>query len=325
MRAIVQRRYGGVHQLELHDLPTPAPAEGEVLIRVRAAAVDRGTAHMMTGLPLVARAVLGLRGPRQQTPGLDLAGVVEQVGPGVTTFAPGDEVAGTGRGSLAELAIARVDRIARKPRSVSFEEAAAVPVSGVTALQGLRDVGGIETGQNVLVIGASGGVGHYAVQLAKEFGAHVTGVASATKLDLVRDLGADETLDYRAGDLVEQARGIGPFDLVLDINGNRRVRDLRNLLTERGALVIVGGEGGGRFLGGLERQLGATLLSPLVRHRLATYVAKDNGADVATLLDLVERGSLRPVVDRTYPLAEAAKAIGHLQDGHVRGKVVVTP
>lgn len=325
MKAIVQQRYGGVDQLQLRDLPAPTPGKGEVLVRVHAAAVDRGTAHMMTGLPLVARVALGLRGPRRQTPGLDLAGVVEQVGPGVADFALGDEVAGVGRGSLAELAVAPTSRLARKPSSVSFEEAAAVPVSGVTALQGLRDVGRVEAGQKLLVVGASGGVGHYAVQLAKEFGAHVTGVASATKLDLVRDLGADETLDYRAGDLVEQARAIGPFDLVLDINGNRRVRDLRNLLTERGALVIVGGEGGGRFLGGLERQLGATLFSPLVRHRLAMVVAKDNGADVATLLDLVERGSLRPVVDRTYPLAEAAKAIGHLQDGHVRGKVVVTP
>jgi NADPH:quinone reductase-like Zn-dependent oxidoreductase len=325
MKAIVQQRYGGVDQLELRDVPTPIPGRGEVVVGVRAAAIDRGTAHMMTGLPLVARLALGLRGPRQQTPGLDLAGVIEQVGPDVSGFAPGDEVAGVGRGSLAELAVARVERLAHKPRSLTFEEAAAVPVSGVTALQGLRDVGHLEPGQKVLVVGASGGVGHFALQLAKAFGAHVTGVASATKLDLVRNLGADHALDYRAGDLADVTREVGPFDLVLDINGNRRVRDLRRLLTDRGTLVIVGGEGGGKLLGGLERQLGATMRSPFVRHRLAMFVAKDNGRDVQTLLDLVEQGSLRPMVDRTYPLSEAAKAMQHLEDGHARGKVVVIP
>lgn len=326
MRGIVQQRYGGVEQLELRDdLATPVPGAGEVLVRVRAAAVDRGTVHLMTGLPLLARLVIGFRGPRQQTPGLDVAGVVEAVGPGVTDFAVGDEVVGTGRGALAELAVARADRITRRPEGVPFEHAASLPVSGVTALKGLRDVGRLEAGQHVLVVGASGGVGSHAVQIAKAMGAKVTGVAGPTKLDLVRDLGADHVIDHTAGALTDTARDLAPFDLVLDINGNRRIRDLRSLLTPQGTLVIAGGEGGGRLLGGLERNLGAALLSPFVRHRLTFYVAKDNGADVRALLDLVEAGSLRPTVERIFSLADAAKAVAHVADGHVRGKVVVTP
>jgi NADPH:quinone reductase-like Zn-dependent oxidoreductase len=325
VKAVIQRRYGGIDQLELAEVPRPVPARGEVLVRVRAAAVDRGTVHLMTGLPKLVRLAMGLRGPRQQTPGLDLAGIVEEVGPGVEGFAVGDEVVGAGRCARAELAVTAAGRLAHKPASLAFEQAAAIPVSGVTALQGLRDVGRMTAGQSVLVIGASGGVGTFAVQLAKAFGGVVTGVASAAKLDLVRDLGADRVVDYASGDLIDLTRDAAPFDLVLDINGNRPVRELRQLLTPRGTLVIVGGEGGGSILGGLERQLGAAALSPFVRHRLAFFVAKDNGADVQTLVDLVEQGKLHPAVERTFPLVEAGKALAHLQDGHVRGKVVVLP
>jgi NADPH:quinone reductase-like Zn-dependent oxidoreductase len=326
MRAIVQQRYGGVDQLELRDdVPTPAPGKGEVLVRVRAAAIDRGTEHLMTGEPLLVRVALGFRGPRQQTPGYGLAGVVEQVGPEVADFARGDEVVGVGRGSLAEFAVAETGRITRKPEGLSFEQAASLTVSGATALQGLRDIGRVRAGQHVLVVGASGGVGSHAVQIAKAMGARVTGVAGPTNLDFVRGLGADHVVDYLAGPLSETTRDLAPFDVVLDINGNRRISDLRRLLTPSGMLVIVGGEGGGRVLRGLERQLGAILLSPFVSHRLAMVVARDTSADLRALLDLVEAGTLRPVVDRVFPLADTAKAMSHLADGHVRGKVVVTP
>lgn len=321
MKAVVQERYGNVETWRLRELPVPAPERGEVLVRVRAAGVDRGTWHLMTGRPLLMRLALGMRGPRVPTPGRDLAGVVEAVGEGVTRFAVGDEVLGTtSLGSFAELARVREDRLVPKPPALSFEEAAALPVSGLTALHGLRDAGRLQPGQSVLVIGASGGVGSYAVQLAKALGAEVTGVCGPTKLDLVRALGADHVVDYTKDDL----DGTRRYDLVLDIAGNRPVSRLRRLLTPRGTLVIVGGEGGGPVLGGLERQLGAVALSPFVRHRLAMFVSKENATDLATLADFVEQGSLRPAVDRTFPLESADKAMAHLESGHARGKVVVT-
>jgi len=320
MKAVIQESYGGADTLELREVPVPSPRPGEVLVRVRAAGIDRGTWHLMAGLPLVMRLGFGLRGPRQPTPGRDLAGIVEAVGEGVTRFAKGDAVYGTGHGSLAEFARAREDRLAAKPVSLSFEQAAAVPVSALTALQALRNAGRVAPGQSVLVIGASGGVGTYAVQLAKAFGAEVTGVCSTTKVDLVRSLGADHVIDYTRSDLDDGAR---QYDLVLDIAGNRPVARLRRLLTPTGTLVIVGGEGGDRWTGGMQRQLGAVALSPLVRHRLAMMLSRENSADLVTLADLADQGAFRPAIDRTFTLDSAAKAMHHLEAGHARGKVVV--
>ena len=320
MKAVIQESYGGPDTLELREVPVPSPRRGEVLVRVRAAGIDRGTWHLMAGMPLVMRLGFGLRGPRQPTPGRDLAGIVEAVGEGVTRFAKGDAVYGTGHGSLAEFARAREDRLAAKPVSLSFEQAAAVPVSALTALQALRNAGRVAPGQTVLVIGASGGVGTYAVQLAKAFGAEVTGVCSTTKVDLVRSLGADHVIDYTRSDLDDDAR---QYDLVLDIAGNRPVARLRRLLTPTGTLVIVGGEGGDRWTGGMQRQLGAVALSPLVRHRLAMLLSRENAADLVTLADLADQGAFRPAIDRTFTLDSAAKAMHHLEAGHARGKVVV--
>ena len=320
MKAVIQESYGGADTLELREVPVPSPRRGEVLVRVRAAGIDRGTWHLMAGMPLVMRLGFGLRGPRQPTPGRDLAGIVEAVGEGVTRFAKGDAVYGTGHGSLAEFARAREDRLAAKPVSLSFEQAAAVPVSALTALQALRNAGRVAPGQTVLVIGASGGVGTYAVQLAKAFGAEVTGVCSTTKVDLVRSLGADHVIDYTRSDLDDDAR---QYDLVLDIAGNRPVARLRRLLTPTGTLVIVGGEGGDRWTGGMQRQLGAVALSPLVRHRLAMLLSRENSADLVTLADLADQGAFRPAIDRTFTLDSAAKAMHHLEAGHARGKVVV--
>ena len=324
MRAIVQEKYGSTDQLRLRDAAEPTPGAGRVRVRVRAAGVDQGTVHLMTGLPLLMRPAVGLRGPRQPTPGLALAGVVDAVGEGVTSLSPGDEVVGTGTGTFAEFTIARADRLVPKPAALSFEEAAALPVSGVTALEAVKEVGRAAAGQRVLVIGASGGVGCYAVQIAKALETDVTAVASAVKLDLVRDLGADHAIDYAAGELAQTTRGIGPFDLILDIGGNRTVRSLRRLLTPRGTLLIIGGENGtGRLLSGLQRMVGAALLSPLVPHRMPFFIASDKAAPLQSLLGLVHRGLVRPVVDEVFELADAAKAIRYLEEGRAQGKVIV--
>jgi NADPH:quinone reductase-like Zn-dependent oxidoreductase len=320
MRAIVQDRYGGTEQLRLDELPDPVPGAGEVLVRVGAAGVDRGTWHAMAGMPLAARLALGLRAPRDRTPGRDVAGTVEAVGEGVPDYAVGDAVYGTARGSFAELAVVPVKRLARRPANLSVEEAAAVPVSGITALQAVR-AARVAAGDRVLVIGASGGVGSYAVQLAADLGAHVTGVCGPAKADLVRSLGAERVVDHTTtplGTIGER------FDVVVDIAGHRPVRLLRALLTERGRLVIVGSETEGRWLGGLQRSIGAALLSPFVRQRLVMLAASENGTDLATLTDVIERGGMRPALERTFPLEQAAAAIDHVVAGRARGKVVVS-
>ncbi|MFD8581037.1 NAD(P)-dependent alcohol dehydrogenase [Streptomyces sp. INR7] len=321
MKAIVQDRYGPADVLRLDEVDRPVPGRGEVLVRVHAAAVDQGVWHLVTGLPYALRPVFGLRAPRVRTPGMDLAGRVEAVGPDVTRVRPGDEVFGSCQGSFAEYACAKEDALAPKPAGLGFEEAATVPVSGVTALKALRDVGRVRAGQRVLVLGASGGVGTYAVQLAKAFGAHVTGVCSTAKTDLVRSIGADEVVDYKQEDPVDGSRR---YDLVLDIAGNRPLSRLRRALTARGTLVIVGGEGGGRWLGGNERQLGALLLSPFVGQRLRSLaVMEQHHSDLRALTELIEDGSVTPVVDRSYPLAEVPDAISHLRGGQVRGKIAI--
>ncbi len=322
MKAIVQDRFGPADGLELRDIETPEIGATDVLVRVHAAGVDRGVWHVMTGLPYPIRlAGYGFRAPKHGVPGTDLAGVVTAVGAHVTRFAPGDEVFGTGIGTYAEYARAREDQLAAKPTTLTFEQAAALPASGVTALQALRDRGAVQPGQHVLVIGASGGVGTFAVQLAKAFGAEVTGVCSTTKTDLVRSLGADHVVDYSREDFT--ATGTR-YDLILDIGGNTSLSRLRQALTPKGTLVIVGGETSGKWLGGTDRQVRAMVLSMFVSQKLGTFIAAVKQEDLLVLAQLAESGQLTPAVDRTFSLDEAPKAIRHLDEGHARGKVVVT-
>ena len=319
MKAIVQDHYGTSDQLALSELPDPVPGPGEVLVRVAAAGVDRGTWHAMTGLPLLARLGLGLRRPKDRIPGRDVSGTVVALGDGITTHAIGDAVYGTARGSFAELAVLPLTRMARCPSTITLEEAAAVPVSGLTALQALR-AGKVGSGDRVLVIGASGGVGTFAVQLAVDLGAEVHAVCGPAKADLVRTLGAQRVIDHTTTPL----DGLGErYDAVIDIAGHRSVKVLRGLLTEHGALVVVGSEGGGRWLGGLERSVGAALLSPFVKQTLVMLVASENGLDLAELTRVIERGGLRPALERTFTLDEAAAAVDHVAAGSTRGKIVL--
>jgi NADPH:quinone reductase-like Zn-dependent oxidoreductase len=323
MKAAVQDTYGPADVLELREIDQPVPKDDEVLVRVHAAGVDPGVWHLMTGLPYLVRVMgYGLRTPKLGVRGRDVAGRVAAVGTNVTQVQAGAEVFGIGEGSFAEYVCARVDKLAPKPANLTFEQAAAVPISGLTALQGLRDAGGVQPGQRVLIIGAAGGVGSFAVQLAKAFGAAVTGVCSTTKVDLVRSLGAEEVIDYTREDFADGARR---WDLIVDTAGRRSLAQLRRALAARGTLVIVGGEGGGRWLGGFDRQiLRAPILSALVRQRLRPFVSKERREDLVVLKELIEAGNLTPVIDRTYPLSEAPAAIRYLQEGHARGKVVIT-
>jgi NADPH:quinone reductase-like Zn-dependent oxidoreductase len=319
MKAIVQDRYGSPDVLGFRDIDRPSPGGGEVLVRVHAAGVDAGVWHLTTGQPYLLRLLgFGLRGPKQPVRGLDFAGTVEEVGDGVTRVRPGDEVFGVCEGAFAEHAVAKAALVAAKPARLSFEQAAAVLVSGGTALQALRDVGRVRPGQRVLVIGAAGGVGSFAVQLAKAFGADVTGVCSTAKTDLVRTLGAEHVVDYTREDFAAER-----YDLIVDTAGLRSLTDLRRALTPRGTLVIVGGEGG-RWLGGIQRVLRAALLNPFVRQRLCGLVSRVRAADLEDLRELIEAGKLTPALDRMYPLADAAAAIGHLRAGRAAGKVVLT-
>lgn len=323
MRAVVQDRYGAEPDavLRLAEIERPTIGDGEILVRVAAASVDKGTWHLMAGMPYAMRlAGFGVRAPKAPNPGLALAGTVAAVGDDVAGFEPGDEVYGTGDGSFAEYARAEAGKLAPKPANVSFEQAAAVPVSGVTALQALRKAG-VQPGQHVLVVGASGGVGTFAVQIAKALGAEVTGVCSTAKVDLVRSLGADHVVDYTAGDFTS---GEVRYDVIVDTGGMRRLSQLRRALTRRGTLVVVGGETGGRWLGGFERSIGAALLSPFVTQRLVMLASKENAEDLSILRGLIESGQVTPAIDRAYPLREASAAIRHLQEGRVRGKVVIT-
>ena len=322
MKAIVQDTYGETDVLEFREIGRPEIAADEVLVRVHAAGVDRGVWHLMTGLAYPIRlAGYGLRAPKTPVPGMDLAGVVEAVGADVTRFGPGDEVYGIGKGAFAEFARAPENKLAPKPANLTFEQAAAVAISGLTALQAVRDQGEVGPGQQVLVIGASGGVGSYAVQLAKAFGAEVTAVCSTTKVDLVQSLGADHVVDYTRDDF---AAGNQRYDVIIDIGGNSTLSRLRRALTPKGTLVITGGETDGRWIGGYDRQLRAVLLSPFVSQRLRTFVNSENHVDLLTLTELIESGKVTPAIDRTFPLNETPKAIRYLEEGHVRGKVVVT-
>jgi NADPH:quinone reductase-like Zn-dependent oxidoreductase len=321
MKAIVRERYGSADVLHLRDVDLPRVGDEEVLVRIRAAGLDRGAWHIMAGLPYLLRSAgYGLRRPKIAGLGSELAGVVEAVGAKVTGLEPGEAVFGTCSASFAEYASTEPDKLARMPANLSFEQAAAVPVSAVTALQALRDHGRVHAGQYVLVIGASGGVGTFAVQIAKALGANVTGVSSTKKLDLVRSLGADHVIDYTQADI---AGGGRRYDVVLDVGGNRPLSQLRRMLTGDGTLVIVGGEGGGRWTGGIHRQLGTIAVSPFVRQRLGTFIAKPNSADLDALRALIEAGSVTPAIDRVVALDQAPDAIRDLVGGQVRGKIVI--
>jgi NADPH:quinone reductase-like Zn-dependent oxidoreductase len=321
MRAVVQDAYGSPEVFRLAQIRIPEVADNQVLIRVHAAGLDRGTWHLMVGQPYVLRLALGFRKPKNPVPGLDLAGTVVSVGSAVSKFSPGEEVFGTGHGSFAECTVAPEDQLARKPRGLSFEQAAVVPVSGLTALHALTDVGSVEAGQRVLIIGASGGVGSYAVQLAKALGAEVTGVSSTAKLDLVRSLGADHVIDYTQEDFAD---GAERYDLILDIAGNPTLSRLRRVLTPSGTAVIVGGEQGGRLTGGLDRQFRAVALSLFVRQRLTFFVSKERGSDLERLTEFIEAGKLMPSIDQIFALDKVPEAMRHIAGGKVRGKIAVT-
>jgi NADPH:quinone reductase-like Zn-dependent oxidoreductase len=321
MKAIVQDEYGSPDVLELRDINIPGIADDEVLVHVHAAGVGRDVWHVMKGLPYPIRlAGYGLRAPKNPVIGSDMAGVVEAVGKNVSRFQPHDEVFGIGKGSYAEYVCAREDKLAPKPANLTFEQAAVLAIMGSTALQALRDHGKVRPGQEVLIIGASGGVGTYAVQIAKAFGAHVTGVCSTQKVEMVRSIGADHVIDYTREDFAE---GDQRYDLILDIGGNSSLSRLRRVLASRGTLVIVGGEGGGRWLGGTDRQLRAMMLSPFVGQKLGTFVNKENYEDMLVLKELIESGKITPVIDRTYTLSEVPEAIRYLEEGHARGKIVI--
>jgi NADPH:quinone reductase-like Zn-dependent oxidoreductase len=322
MKAIVQDRYGPPDVLVLEEIDKPAVGDDDVLVRVHAAGVDQGVWHLMAGLPYLVRIMgFGLRAPKVRVRGMDFAGRVEAVGRSVTGPQPGDQVFGTCDGSFAEYACARENRLAPKPVNLSFEQAAAVPVSGCTALHGLRDRGEVRAGQRVLIVGAGGGVGTFAVQLAKAFGAHVTGVCSTAKTDLVRSIGADDVIDYTREDFADGRRR---YDVILDTAGNRSLSHLRRALTPRGTLVIVGGERGGRWTGGFERQaLRAPVLSMLVGQRLRSLISAERTEDLQVLRERIEAGEVTPVIDKTYPLSEVPAAIRYMRAGHTRGKVVI--
>jgi NADPH:quinone reductase-like Zn-dependent oxidoreductase len=322
MKAIVQDRYGSADVLELRDLDPPVIAADEVLLEVRAAGVEPGVWHLMTGLPYLVRVMgYGLTKPKYPVRGRDVAGRVEAVGANVTRFRPGDEVFGTCEGSFAEYAAAREDKLALKPANLSFEEAAVIPISGMTALQALRDKGRVQPGDKVLIIGAGGGVGTFAVQLAKAFGAEVTGVCSATKVALVESIGADHVIDYTREDFAARA---GKYDLIIDNAGNRPLSQLRRALAGNGTLVIVGGEEGGAWVGPADRILPAAILSPFVGQRLLPLMAAERQDDLRLLGEMAESGKFTPAVDRRYPLVEAPDAVRYVGEGHARGKVVVT-
>jgi NADPH:quinone reductase-like Zn-dependent oxidoreductase len=323
MKAIVQDRYGSADVLELRHIDEPEVGDGEVLVRVHAAGVDRGVWHLMTGLPYFLRIILpdlGLRAPRNPVRGSDVAGVVAAVGNDVTEFAPGDEVFGMGKGSYAEYTSVPVGKLAPKPANLTFEQAAVVPISGLSSLQAVRDSGKVQPGQKVLIIGASGGVGTFAVQIAKAFGADVTGVCSTTKVDLVRSLGADHVIDYTREDFSAKKHH---FEVIIDTGGHSSLSRLRQALTPRGTLVIVGAETKGKWFGGFDRSVRARLWSPFMAHNLIAFVNSENSKDLMAVKELIEAGKVTPTVDRTFSLDEAPKAIRFLEEGNARGKIAI--
>jgi NADPH:quinone reductase-like Zn-dependent oxidoreductase len=321
VKAIVYDRYGPADVLELKDIDKPEPKDDEVLVRVRAASANPLDWHFMRGQPYIARLQMGLPRPKRRVLGNDMAGEVEAVGDKVTRFRPGDEVFGDVSGSYAEYASVSENLLERKPTNLTFEQAAAVPVAGVTALQGLRNKGNVQARQKVLIIGAGGGVGTFAVPLAKEFGAIVTGVCSTTKVDLVQSIGADHVIDYTQEDFTRSGQR---YDLIFQLAGTRSPSDCRRALTSKGTLVLSSGESPGRWIGPIGRIVKALVLSPFVSQRLVVFEAKRSKEDLALLKELIEAGKVTPVIDRTYPLSGVPEAIRYLEEGHARGKVVIT-
>ena len=320
MKAIVQDRFGSPDALELREIDKPEVGDGEVLVGVQAASVNPADWYAMAGTPYVARPQMGLRKPRSNRVGLDLAGVVEAVGGQVTRFKPGDEVFGASTGTLAEFVAVPQDALVPKPAKLSFEQAAAVPVAALTALQGLRDKGRLQPGQKVLINGASGGVGTFAVQLAKSFGAEVTGVCSTRNLDMVASLGADQVIDYTQEDFTRSGRR---YDLLLDVAGSRSWSACRQVLTPQATLVMVGAPKGSRLLGPLGHIVKVRLASLRASQRVVFFISKLHNQDLEVLRELLEDGTVTPVVERSYPLSEAADALRYLGEGHARGKLVV--
>jgi NADPH:quinone reductase-like Zn-dependent oxidoreductase len=324
MKAIVYCDYGTADVLQLEDIETPTPADDEILVRVRAAAVNPLDWHTMRGTPYVMRIGSGLRKPEVTRLGVDYAGTIEAVGQNVTQFRPGDDVFGGRTGALAEYVSARADRaVALKPANLTFEQAASVPIAAITALQGLRDKGKVQPGQKVLINGASGGVGTFAVQIAKSLGAEVTGVCSTRNLALVRSLGADHVIDYTREDYT---RGPQRYDVILDNVGNRALLDNRRVLTPDGKYVLIGGGGpdNGRWIGPFVRPIGALVLSPFVTQDMGMMLAELNKQDLTILSDLMQAGKVTPIIDRRFSLSEVPAAIRYLETGRARGKVVIT-
>jgi len=321
MRAIVQRQYGSADQLRIEQVDSPPlPAQGQVLVKVAAAGLDRGTWHLMTGQPYLVRPAVGLRRPRNPVPGRDVAGTIVAIGPGVSRFTLGDRVFGVAPGSFAEYALADEKKLAAAPNSLTNTQAATLGISGLTALQALHNSGRLAAGQRVLILGASGGVGTYAVQMAKATGAEVTGVCSGPKIEPVRALGADHVIDYQIHDPID---GTQQYDLIVDIGGNRGIARLRRALTPTGTLAVVGGENAGKWTGGLGRQLRAAARSPFLRQRLVMVVSAERGSDLGTLAHMADEGHLRPVLDSVFPLERAADAMRRLESGQVCGKVAI--
>ncbi len=320
MRAVTQRRYGDSSVLSIESLERPDAGPGEVLIEVHAAGLDRGTEHLMTGEPWLVRLGFGLTRPKSHVPGLDVAGVVRAVGADVTRFEVGDAVFGIADGSFAEFAVAEEVKLSHKPENVSFEQAAASAVSGITALQALTDVGGVVAGQRVLVVGASGGVGSFAVQIARAMGTSVDGIAGARNMSLVEGLGAERVYDHRATDLDDIDR---TYDLIIDIGGRNPLRKLRHRLEPTGTLVIVGGEDGNRLTGGFGRSLRAAALSPFVKHRLAMLISKEHHSFIDRLATLLESGDVVPVIGSRFPLEQAGAAMHQLESGQAAGKTLI--
>ncbi|MFF7047421.1 NAD(P)-dependent alcohol dehydrogenase [Streptomyces griseorubiginosus] len=323
MKAVVQDRYGSVDTLEVREVDRPVPGAGEVLVRVLAASVNAYDWHYLHGDPRIARLSLGMRSPKVRIRGRDFAGRVAAVGPGVEGLHPGDEVYGEADGTFAEFVCAKDSETGLKPAGLSFEHAAAMPLAANTALIGLRDVAGLRAGQSVLVNGASGGVGSFAVQLAKAYGAEVTGVCGARNVELVGSLGADDVVDYTREDFVRAGRR---YDVVLDLVGNRSLADLRRATAPSGTVVLSGGGvfEGGSLLGPVRLIVRGRLLSPFLRQRVLPLTAKASKANLAVLRELVDAATIAPAVERMYPLSEAAEAIRHLEVEHARAKIVIT-
>lgn len=322
MKALTQNRYGTADVLEFHDIERPNPREGQVLVRVVAAGMDYGAWHFMAGRPYLMRVLgFGLRAPKVAVPGTNFAGVVEEVGTNVSGFKPGDEVYGATRGTFAEYAVAPISKVAPKPPQLTFEQAAVLPYPTFVAMQALRDRGHVQPGQRVLIVGASGAVGTIAVQVAVAFGATVAGVCSGRHGDLVRSLGASEVIDYTQGNFTD---GLRPFDLIIDIGGRTHIGRLRRALTRTGTLVIAGGEGD-RWIGGIQRQLWATVLSTLVTQKLGAFVVKESADELLKMNELIAAGSVTPVLGRTFALPDGAAAVAAFETGEITRRIVISP